>query len=193
MKLLKTAAAWILTVILALLAVARFTLDWIGRSTAPEDFSSLLNKIPAVLNWLVATPWYLMFCLWLLSVFAFAAALLHGTKPAATTRQADERAERTKLNLWYRSGDVTPERINFENLHRYFSLSSIAHELGSEETKQTVLTTTLFITYDRPVRHPSISVRLSEYVPYEVKDWSDRHCIIVFSGMPKGSVEVTTY
>ena len=37
---------------------ARFMLDFIGYTTAPEDFDALQGKLPKIVDWLFSTPWW---------------------------------------------------------------------------------------------------------------------------------------
>ena len=37
---------------------ARLMLDFIGYTTAPEDFETLQGKLPKVVDWLFSTPWW---------------------------------------------------------------------------------------------------------------------------------------
>jgi hypothetical protein len=59
MKLLKRIGGWIVALILWLWTILPKSLDWVGRSTLPEDWEQLMaEKLPIWAAWLFATPWW---------------------------------------------------------------------------------------------------------------------------------------
>lgn len=56
---LKTFGGWLLSFVLTVWTATKFLLDWIGRSTLPEDWKLLMtDKMPAWGSWLFSTPWW---------------------------------------------------------------------------------------------------------------------------------------
>ena len=59
MRFLKTIGGWIVAVLLWLWAVLPKALDWVGRSTLPDDWQQLMiEKLPVWSAWLFSTPWW---------------------------------------------------------------------------------------------------------------------------------------
>lgn len=72
-------ASWLVSIILFVWAAIKLFMDWIGRSTVAEDFAQLRDKLPAMVDWLLQTPWYVpaslagivsVFVIWLNRPFA---------------------------------------------------------------------------------------------------------------------------
>ena len=54
----RRAGGWLLVIFLWLWATVPKALDWVGRSTLPDDWRQLMaEKLPAVAAWLFSTPW----------------------------------------------------------------------------------------------------------------------------------------
>lgn len=89
MSVLRFIAGLLLSTLIASLLLARFAVEIIGASTAPDDFALLMQRIPVVLSWLFSTPWPVPAAL-LIGLSAFAGWLLmSGTKKATAEEIAD--------------------------------------------------------------------------------------------------------
>lgn len=59
MEFLKRIGGWLLALVLWIWAVVPKALDWVGRTTLPEDWEQLMaEKLPLWAAWLFSTPWW---------------------------------------------------------------------------------------------------------------------------------------
>ncbi|HCL65921.1 MAG TPA: hypothetical protein DIC56_13995 [Rhizobium sp.] len=207
--LLARVIGWLLSVIFFMWTGFTFLMDWVGRSTALEDFQQLQERLPAILEWLYQTPWYVP--AGLAALLSAVVIWLNRPQHRISTITTDEArrlgldvpggtvdvggAQKTSLRLFYRDGDTTPDLVSQENLFRYYSLTFLTkgvREDGEEITMGT--TTALWVMYDKPVTAANVRVRVPAGLGYEIKDFGPRHVIVLFLRMPSNAtVEVETY
>ncbi len=88
----------------------------------------------------------------------------------------------------------TPERLEIENVWRWYYLRLIAIGVDKKAgVKEQLLQTVFFLTFDRPVKIGTLEISSPDFkLPrYEVKDFSSRSAIVVFSGpLPTGTLEM---
>ncbi len=58
MQLFARIAAFILVIIFWVCFILKLVVDWIGRTTIVDDFNQLVERMPAIVGWIVATPWW---------------------------------------------------------------------------------------------------------------------------------------
>lgn len=117
MALIKKVFGWLLASILAIWAVLPKLIDWVGRSTLPEDWEGLMSeKLPAALQWLFSTPW------WVPGLLAtiLTGWLIWASWPRATSAQQPFDAEEMVLaNSSQHSDDApatAPDRASYYDL-----------------------------------------------------------------------------
>src|SRR5947207_1636193 len=55
---LARAGALIFTILTAVWAILIWVSNWIGRSTVVDDYNQLVERLPAIVAWLLSTPWW---------------------------------------------------------------------------------------------------------------------------------------
>ena len=201
---------WALSVLFFLWAGFKFVIDWIGRSTAPDDFEQIKEKLPPIFEWLYQTPWYVPAALatilsiaviWLnrpfvrVSTISYDEAKQRGIEIPDNVAGAENNAAGAHLRLFFRDGDATPELIAGENVFRYYSLTWINNEIKEDGSIVPVSTVTaLWVMYDHPVTKPNVRVRAPIGLRYEIKDSGPRHAIVLFHQLPSNAtIVVETY
>ncbi len=58
MQLCARIAALLFAILFWVLFALKLIADWIGRTTVVDDFNQLVERMPAIVGWLVATPWW---------------------------------------------------------------------------------------------------------------------------------------
>ncbi len=87
----------------------------------------------------------------------------------------------------------TPERIASENIFRWFYLQTAINGIGPSGVTRIGALATLFVSFENDVVISTLNVRSPDMqLPlYEVKEFNQRHAIIVFSdNVPAGTLEV---
>lgn len=51
-------AAFLFAILFWVATIAKAAVDWLGRTTAPDDYNQLVERFPAMVAWLLATPWW---------------------------------------------------------------------------------------------------------------------------------------
>lgn len=51
-------AGFVFAIILWVCFVLKLIADWIGRTTVVDDFNQLVERMPIIVGWIVATPWW---------------------------------------------------------------------------------------------------------------------------------------
>lgn len=73
----------LLTAFIVIVTLARLAVEIVGASTTPDDFALLKQRMPAMLNWLFSTPWWVPTILLFGASAAAAWLIWTGTKRAA--------------------------------------------------------------------------------------------------------------
>lgn len=155
-------------------------LDFIGYTTAPEDFEGIQQKMPDALEWLFSTPWWVpsLFMLALLCVVIWGLwpqkAVLSTVHEALAGNNEDDEKVGASLKLFYPEDEFNPDYLSHENIFRYYSLTEGNH-------------TFLFLTFKKPVTSRYYKIRfIGEHKPsYAVKDSTERSAVILISGSIK--------
>jgi membrane protein implicated in regulation of membrane protease activity len=50
--------AFLVAILLWVFFVCKLIVDWLGRTTALDDFNQLMERLPVIAGWLLATPWW---------------------------------------------------------------------------------------------------------------------------------------
>jgi len=173
------------TGLLWLLLGIRTLLDLIGYATLPDDAKVAEGLVYAFIDWLLTTP------TWAFLIAATAPTLLlvwmsrsqsqaiplHG-EPKLVSHDA----KRAFLHLEYESNPANSTLIAEENIYRYYNLvTGVAVRVEEDKLREGYLHT-LYVVYDQPVTLQNVKINISpnKTIGYEVKDKSDRHCVIVF-------------
>jgi hypothetical protein len=102
-------------------------------------------------------------------------------------------ADRARLRLHVYGDTRVPEKLSYENVWRWYHLNTIAEMIDSAGAKkQNLLASTLFISFDQPVKIGTLSVHADKPLPtYEVKEFNNRFAVIVFDGgMPECNLDI---
>jgi hypothetical protein len=151
----------------------------LGLITAVLQYS-----FPQLPSWVPPTGFGIGIFLFGLSAGIIAAGGLRAKRPIAETASL-------RLHVW---GDHrTPERLDAENIFRWFYLQTAINGVGPAGATRIGTLATLFLSFENDVVISTIKVRSPDMqVPiYEVKEFNQRYAIIVFSdNVPAGTLEV---
>lgn len=189
LNLFKKVFGWLVALLLWLWSVLPRALDWVGRSTLPDDWRQLMDeKLPSALQWLFSTPG------WVPGILAI---LLTGwlmwvswPKPNTRTLTSTTSLDRGSLEAPKTSASgkflmrrgQEPQEIQNDNVWRWFVFKSVAVNPDAKDKKKT-LAVFIFLTFDLPVRSLYRRVSCStEHVSINVLDVSDRSAVIAAEG-----------
>jgi hypothetical protein len=107
-----------------------------------------------------------------------------------STMTGEEFADTASLSLQMYSGERTPTRLAYDNIWRWYYLRTIMVAIEKETEKEhRNEVSNLFISFDKPVKVGTLEISSEGFVlpSYEVKEFTNRYAIIVFSKqIPEG-------
>ena len=190
-----TIAGWALNVLLLLWVILPKAIDWVGRSTLPDDWEQLMTeKLPKWADWLFSTPWYVPALLatgltiWLMWVSrsklnpALNYQQSHGDSPSGRTSDLDN-----LVDLEHESLADARIRIALDSKgmprsagHSGFAGWYLQHTdiLGKR------VASTVFIAFEKNTATSNVTINGfgNELPRFEVRDRSNRSLVIVFDG-----------
>ena len=135
---------------------------------------------------------------WVLAVGFCAGLLLLGVSIglilAGRSKRKHSPAKTASLRLHIFGDHRTPDRLEAENIFRWFYLQSVVNSIDANGATPIATFCTLFITFDPDVVISTLSVRSPDMpLPiYAVNEFNQRFAIITFSAnVPPGTLEVT--
>ena len=103
-------------------------------------------------------------------------------------------AETSQLSLLCYGDHRLPTRLSTIAVWRWYCLRQIAIMQDKDGVlQQGVMSTTLFVNFEVPVKVGTLEVVSTNILKYEIKEFNNRFAIIVFSGeLPAGTLTIRT-
>jgi hypothetical protein len=138
-------------------------------------------------TWPTWTPWVIF------GVGVFLSGLSLGLLASGGLSRTPKRAKRAALKLHIFGDHRAPERIDHENIFRWYYLQNALMAIGPSGPEKVAGIATLYISFDPEVDITTLRVRSPDMAlpVYEVKEFNQRYAIITFSdNVPTGTLEV---
>ncbi len=175
----------------ALYLGARLMFDFLGYTTAPEDFEALQVRLPKVFDWLFSTPWWVpsitMLALTGLVVWVCWPRRI-ATEPPHTETQVPKPLKEAHLRIAVASHQENATEVMKENIYRWALFGQMGQREGAREL--VAVSCHLLIVFENEISTNYRSVRFTgdANVLHEVKDLTKRSAFIVFTGDARNSV-----
>jgi hypothetical protein len=114
-----------------------------------------------------------------------------------STVVAGDLVDTAELTLQIYGDERAPMRLSYNNIWRWYYLRNIMVIIGKETGKEVKhVIGNLYLSFDHPVKVGTLEVSAHGFIlpSYEVKEFTNRYAIIVFSDeLPGGNLQVKVY
>lgn len=190
--------------LLFLWAGANFVMNWIGRSTIPDDAPVAYSLLEKIVLWFLSTPWWvpailgvvaMVGSLWLLRDSRSNRDKNNKNLSSLPQEIHPQSTIETYLRLRIHADNRTPTKIEQNNIWRWYVLMEFIQMIKADNSAiERKGRTALFIVFDAPVNIGQIVVSSPDIkLPiHSVMDASPRHAIIHFNDkIEEGELLVT--